>query len=281
MSSNRKDILEFSPPPLRIVERSLKAQETYFNPTFYGLDNVDPDRPALYVANHTLYGMLDSPFIFLTLYREKGIVIRSLGDHAHYKIPVWRDIVTDCGTVPGTRDNCARLMEGGEHILVFPGGGREVAKRKGEENKVVWKTRTGFAAMAMEHGYPIIPLAALGADDTFDIHYDAIDFKASKFGQLLLKNKTINDQLRDGDLFMPFCTGIGPLPIPRPEKFYFSFGEPIDTTAYRDRHDNLEAQWQVRAKVMASLEHEMENLKMIRHNDTDKGFLRKLLTKKY
>jgi hypothetical protein len=48
-------------------------------------------------------------------------------------------------------------------VLVFPGGGREVTKRKGEAHKVIWKERTGFARMAIEHGYieraPAVDLA--------------------------------------------------------------------------------------------------------------------------
>ncbi len=275
------DILDFTPPPLKVIEKALKAQEYYFSPSFFGLENVDPDRPALYVANHTLYGTLDSPFIFLTLYREKGIVIRSLGDHFHYKVPIWRKLVTDCGAVLGNRENCNRLMQAGAHILVFPGGGREVAKRKGEQNKLVWKTRTGFARMAIANGYPIIPLAALGADDTYDIRYDAIDFKSSRIGQALLKNKFINQQLRDGDVFLPISTGLGFTPLPRPEKFYFSFGEPIETKQWQGQEDNLEIQWKVRAKTMAAIEKDLEHLKVIRHNDPSIGPIRRLLTKNH
>lgn len=279
MSKQARDILDFTPPPLKVLEKTLRPQELYFSPSFYGLDNLDRNQPALYVANHTIYGFMDSPLLFLELYREKDIVLRSLGDEFHFKVPGWRDMVTSGGAVVGTPENCARLMDAGEHILVFPGGGREVAKRKGEEHKLVWKTRTGFARMAIEKGYPIIPVAALGADDTYDIAYDAIDFKQSKLGRWLLKNKTINRQLRDGDLFMPIAHGIGPLPIPRPEKFYFSFAEPIRTEAFHGQAQDLEAQWALRSKVMSSIEQELDNLRLIRQNDPNIGLVRKFLTK--
>ena len=35
-------------------------------------------------------------------------------------------------------------MERGEAILVFPGGGREVMKRKDEDYVLIWKERLGF-----------------------------------------------------------------------------------------------------------------------------------------
>lgn len=279
MTANPDDILDFTPPPLNAVQKALRLQSAYFDPTFYGLDNVDKDRPALYVSNHTIYGGLDGPLIFLALYEAKDIVLRSLGDHIHFKIPVWRKILADSGGVEGTPENCRKLMEGGEHILVYPGGGREVAKRKGEQYKLEWKTRTGFARMAMEHGYPIIPVASVGADDTFDIHYDAYDFKASKLGQKLLENKTMNKLLRNGDVIMPFSTGVGFTPIPRPERFYFSFGKPIETVSLQSQAKNKEAQWQLRKQVSEALESEIQNLKTIRYKDRDMGFVRKLFAR--
>ncbi|MGE5441823.1 MAG: hypothetical protein ACM3Q0_02020, partial [Bacteroidota bacterium] len=58
-------------------------------------------------------------------------------------------------------------------IVVFPGGGREVARRKGEQYKLIWKARTGFVRMAIRYGYPVVPFAQVGADDAFDILVDA------------------------------------------------------------------------------------------------------------
>ena len=123
----------FTPPPLKQIKAANRLARFYFKPQFQGLENVDPLKPALYVCNHTLYGMLDGPLLYEKLYEEKGILLRALGDHFHFKIPLWGDLLKRGGTVAGSRDNCAKLMEQGEHILVYPGGGREVAKRKGEE----------------------------------------------------------------------------------------------------------------------------------------------------
>ena len=188
-------------------------------------------------------------------------------------------MLADSGTVEGNHQNCNRLMDAGEHILVYPGGGREVAKRKGEQHRLEWKTRTGFARMAMEHGYPIIPVASVGADDTYDIHYDAYDFKASKLGQRILENKSLNKLLRNGDLFMPLSTGLGFTPLPRPERFYFAFGKPIETAHLAALADDKEAQWKLRKQVMESLEGEIENLKTIRYKDRDMGFIRKMFAR--
>ncbi|CBL47145.1 putative acyltransferase [gamma proteobacterium HdN1] len=263
-ATSERDILDFTPPSLAQMERALKLQSVYFDPQFFGWENIDRDRPALYVGNHTIYGTLDAPLIYLALYREKGVIPRFLGDSFHWKVPVWGKLLTDSGAVEGNRKNCTRLMEAGEHVFVFPGGGREVAKRKGEEYKLTWKTRTGFAAMAIEHQYPIIPVASVGADDTFDVLFDTYDFQQSILGRLLMKSKAVREQLRDGDVFFPLCKGIGITPIPRPERFYVSFGKPIDTSEFAGQARNLEAQWQLRKRVADALESDIAQLREYR-----------------
>jgi 1-acyl-sn-glycerol-3-phosphate acyltransferase len=273
------DIAQFDPPSLDAVERATALARLYFRPQYVGLDNVNAAQPALYVSNHTIYGVLDSPLLYEKLYKEKGIVLRSLGDHLHFDVPVWRDILQRGGTVPGTPENCARLMQAGEHILVYPGGGREVAKRKGEQNKLTWKTRTGFARMAIEHQYPIIPVAALGADDAFDVVYDAYDFMQNPLGRWLLNRPAIRAKTRNGDMLMPIAKGIGPTLIPRPEKFYFAFGKPISPAAFSGKANDKEQVWQLRKQVMEALEGEMEKLRQVRAKDKDVSLLRRLLTR--
>ena len=44
--------------------------------------------------------------------------------------PVWRRLLSNLGTVNGTRENTRQLLVDGEAVLVFPGGGREVARRR-------------------------------------------------------------------------------------------------------------------------------------------------------
>ena len=275
----KHDILNFAPPSLKAVEWATALARFYFKPQFFGLENVDALKPALYVSNHTIFGVLDSPLLYEKLFKDKGIVLRSLGDHFHFSVPIWRDILVEGGSVPGTRENCARLMQGGEHILVYPGGGREVAKRKGEQHKLTWKTRTGFARMAIEYQYPVIPVAALGADDALDVVYDAYDFMQNPIGRWLLDKKPVYDKLRGGDVFMPLAKGIGPTLIPRPEKFYFGFGKPISPAAFAGMENDKEQVWQFRKQVMDALEGELNKLKQKRVRDTKVGMLRKLLTR--
>lgn len=269
MSRFHYEVLPFELPPLEEMRRAVRPSWWYFQPQFHGLENVRADRPALFVGNHTLYGGLDAPLMQYGLYKYRNVFLRPLADHFHFQLPYWREQLVRFGTVEGSPANCDRLMAGRQHILVFPGGGREVMKNRGEEYRLVWKQRTGFARMAMRHGYDILPFASVGPDDAYTIRYDPNDFRDSWLGRTLDKAGVMKKYLRNGEAFMPLATGIGWSAIPRPEKFYFGFGAPISTADLVDRADDREAQWAVRERVAGAIYGLMEELFRLREQDPD------------
>jgi len=242
------------------------------SPVFYGMENIPEERGALFVSNHTLMGMLDVPLLLFELLDKRGLLLRSLGDRLHYEtLPsFWGDVCSSVGVVLGTPEGCARLMRAGESILVFPGGGREVCKRKGEKYGLVWKERTGFARMAIEHGYPIIPVSAIGADDCFDILIDANDILNTP-----LRGPIERLGLRE-DLIPPLIRGVGLSVWPRPERFYFRFGEVIETAQYEGRSDDPEALCAVRDQTRAAVEEGIEWLLAEREHDPGRDLVGRL-----
>lgn len=260
--------LPFERPSLEFVMKMTEPMRKYFTPEFYGLENVDKDKPGLYVHNHSVFGLFDGQLLGAELYKEKDIFLRSLVDNVHFELPVWRDLLSNIGGgVKGTRENCAELMRQGEHILVFPGGGREVCKKKGEKYKLTWKSRSGFARMAMEFGYPLIPVAGLGGDDAYSIIWDSDDVMNSKLGEFLKRTGIAEKFLKNGEHIPPFTKGIGPTLFPKPMKFYYKVCEPIDTTEYKDRFEDKEAQMELRTKVELALDKAFIELMEIRQKD--------------
>ena len=253
----------------------------YFSPKFFGLDKLDPNKPTLLVGNHTIFGVIDVPLLLAQIYKERGIRIRTLADHQHYDIPVWREMVDRTGGVEGTRENCSELMQRGEHIMVFPGGAREVSKRKGEQYQLTWKRRTGFCKMAIKHGYNVVPFASVGPDDMYDILVDAEDVIHSPLGRLLRKTGLLekNGFLRGGDVIMPLTRGIAFTALPRPERFYFSIGDEIDVSKYQGREDDEEALFELRDEVAFSIQNLIGEMLTVRENDIDKSILRRVLTR--
>ncbi len=80
---------DFIPPSAEWLDRQMAFRKLYFKPVYSGFENINPDRPSLFVGNHAIYGMVDSPLVFNGIYQNTGIFVRTLGDHFHYKIPVW------------------------------------------------------------------------------------------------------------------------------------------------------------------------------------------------
>lgn len=270
--------LDFSPPSPQTLKTLLAGHHAWFAPRFYGLENLQGSKPALFVGNHTVMGVLDSPLLVLGIYEHTGIYLRSLGDRAHFSVPGWRSLLRRFGAVEGSRDNCRALMAAGANILVFPGGGREVFKNRGESYRLIWKKRTGFAALAMEFGYDIIPFAAVGAEEAYRIRYDANDFRASRLGQLMARRGLLDKYLRGGDFFAPLVTGLPGTAIPRPEKFYFQFGARIPTVNWQHLHEDSQAQWYLRMRVEKQVYAQIEKLFHIREADADWPWWRRRLT---
>ncbi len=267
----------FSPLSEKWAFRLMSPSQRYFSPRCYGLENISVQRPALFVGNHTLYGVLDPMLLVAEVYKQKGITIRSLGDHLHFKIPIWRDFLHKLGVVEGTRENCRQLMQSGQSVLVFPGGAREVFKRKGEAYKLVWKQRTGFVRMAIENGYDIIPFASVGPDDTYSILFDANDI-SKWMGGALRRTGFYKEMLRGGEIIPPISRGLGLTGLPRPERFYFSFGKPISTKALAGMADDSTL-LSLREKVADSIYDQIEDMKKVREQDSDNPLWRRVLTR--
>jgi 1-acyl-sn-glycerol-3-phosphate acyltransferase len=258
-------------PSAQTIDRLVSLLEPYrriTQPEFYGTENV-PDDGSLLVGNHSIYAFLDLPFLMAEVWKRRRIVVRALGEHAHYAVPVWRDLLRACGMVRGTRDNVRALMRDRETMLVFPGGSREVFKRREQQYQLLWGERIGFARLAIEYSYPIVPFAAVGADDMLDV---LIDVDTPVYGQLARMYKKVS-----GFPVPPIVRGVGVTPIPRPERLYFWFGKPIDTTRFADHDDDAAAHRAVRDEVKQSVLAGIQYLRDERERDPNRAFTKRLL----
>ena len=236
-------------------------------PRVLGIERI-PHRPVLFVGNHSRYALLDLPVMMDELWTRRRIAVRPLGEHAHYALPVWRDLLTMCGMVHGTRANVRALMRDGQNILVFPGGTGEVFKGRGQDYRLIWKERLGFARLAIESGYPIVPFAAVGAEEMFHVLVDREMPVAAQVSALMRRLV--------GLPLPPIPRGIGPTLFPRPERLYFWFGHPVDTSRYGGDGDDEAAARAVRDEVRAAVLAGIEALRAERELDPPRGVLARL-----
>lgn len=265
------------PPSKDFVKEIAKPFINWFSPRLYGFEKIEKDRPALYVSNHTVLGLTDGFFLGLEMYLQKDIMLRPLVDHLHWEIPFWRQLIKNVGMVPGTRDSCAALMDAGEHVLVFPGGRREVCKQKGEAYHLIWGNRVGFARMAVANGYDIIPVATLGGEEMFDILIDSKEIMNSPIGAWLQNSGFADRYLHGGENLPPIIKGIGRTVIPKPQRQYILVGDRIETKRFNGEIENEELLMDVRKEVETAFVTMFDDLRAYRENDTDEEWWRKLL----
>jgi 1-acyl-sn-glycerol-3-phosphate acyltransferase len=224
----RLSILQFQPPSQKVLDFILAVPNFIHPHDLQG--HVDPNTPSLFVANHTLYG-IDMPGLIHGLYSQKGIFVRGLSDHVHFGLP-YAPIIRWMGGVDGTRVNAEFLMQHKQHILVYPGGQREVLKHSSIPNyALLWKERMGFARLAIKYGYPIVPVAAVGVEDFLHVVWD-----------------------------LPGGLPLGVVAPWRLQKLYYLFGTPIPTSQYNGEWQNPEIVRRVRDESKAAIQDGIQQL---------------------
>ncbi|MEV0462747.1 lysophospholipid acyltransferase family protein [Nocardia tengchongensis] len=255
----------------RIIDALMAPSRAWFSPRFYGMENFPLEGPVLLVGNHSLAGGTDAPLLAHEILERHDRLVRGLAENVLIDVPGLRDVLHRWGIVRGNRHNCTTLLEKGEAVAVFPGGGREAMRGKGQKYQLMWEGRTGFAKMAIAAGAPIVPIAMVGGDDVFDIVFDG-DHPA-----MLPIRKAVEGLGLRSSLTPPLIRGLGPTLVPKPERFYFSLGTPIDTSPWRDVEDTEMAAVELQAVVKKALEGELDFLLAERDRDRGRSLLGRTL----
>ena len=235
----------------RWIKRLSTLSRLYFTPTFLGAEHIYASKPAMYVGNHTLYGVFDSPILIDYLYNHHKVAVVSIADHGHFYLPGWRTLFKKFGAVDGEKEYIRAAMRQGYSILVFPGGGREVLKRKGEAYQLIWKQRYGFLKLAQEFNYDIVPFATLGGDEIFELGFDANLIVESQWFQKLLKVPQLDKLLRHGDVIPSLPKHMIPKRLP----FYFQFMPRQNLAPLENMQQLHDFRDQIQQQIYAGLTH--------------------------
>lgn len=232
-----------------------------YRPYVDGLNNLPADGRFLLVGNHTQAGFPEALLPAYYIRHHLGRQLRPLADRQFGKMGgPQADLLAAFGAVIGSPESASQLMRENRPILVFPGGGREIGKFKGEQYQLRWHNRSGFARVAIAHDYPIITTALVGADDIYTplTSRDGLYGQASTWLTERLTGRT--------DMAMPLVRGIGPTLIPQPQRMYLRFGPAICTTTPAGVAADT---WvsTVKERVQTQLESELGELQQLRAAD--------------
>ncbi len=209
------DPFGYAPESLRVMVPILDfLHRVWFRAECFDLNRV-PNGRVLLIANHSGQLPFDGAVIAsaMLLEHEPPRMPRTMVEKFATALPGFGDLVYRSGSVTGLPDNCRRLLENDECVLVFPEGARGISKPFHERYRMT-AFGHGFMRLALETHTPIVPIAVVGAEEqTINI----FDFK--------LLAKILHTPSLAITPLMPF---IGPLAmLPSPVKYRIYFGEPL------------------------------------------------------
>jgi 1-acyl-sn-glycerol-3-phosphate acyltransferase len=160
----------WDPAYIRKTLPALRAMsKLYFRAEVHGLDNIPAEGPALLVGNHSGGTLIADTFVFAQGFYDRFGPLRRFHQLAHdlvFRLPGARASLSRYGTVPASPENMRRALARDAALLVYPGGDHETYRPSWESSKIDFAGRHGFARLAIELGCPIVPIVAIGGQET-------------------------------------------------------------------------------------------------------------------
>ena len=155
------------------IRRTLPAfsrvTDVYFRPKVRGLENIPKKGPVLLVGNHSGGLLIADTFVFAYAFYEHFGPNRPFHQLAHDLVFAVRGLggfLGKYGTVPASHENAERALDRGAAVLVYPGGDHETFRPSWESSEVDFDGRSGWVKLALRHNVPIVPVVAIGGQET-------------------------------------------------------------------------------------------------------------------
>ena len=133
-----------------------------------GLGNIPDDGPVLLVGNHSGGNMTPDTVVFTLAFNTYFGVERPFFQLAHNLVLSMPGLgsLRRFGTVAASPANARKALESGAALLVYPGGDYEVHRPSWQGNRVDFGGRKGFIRLALQQNVPIVPVVAIGGQET-------------------------------------------------------------------------------------------------------------------
>jgi 1-acyl-sn-glycerol-3-phosphate acyltransferase len=218
------------------IERTLPAvrlaTQRYFRSDVRGLEHIPEEGPVLLVGNHSGGTLIADTFVFGQHFYDRFGPERRFHQLAHdlvFKVPGLRALLERYGTVPASPANMSGALRRDAALLVYPGGDHETYRPSWESDQIDFAGRTGFVELALKHRVPVVPVVAIGGQET------ALFLgQGRRFARALGLDRRFRLKVLPGAIGPPFGLTVLDLPgrIPLPAKISVRVLKPIDL---RDR----------------------------------------------
>lgn len=139
----------------------------YFRAEVHGLENIPNSGASLLVGNHSGGIYIADTFVLATEFYTHFGPERRFHQLAHdiaARLPATG--LSRWGTVAASHENARKAFDKGAPVLVYPGGDYETFRPTWHSDQVEFAGRKGFIKLALERGVPVVPVVAIGGQET-------------------------------------------------------------------------------------------------------------------
>jgi 1-acyl-sn-glycerol-3-phosphate acyltransferase len=187
----------------------------WFRGEVRGLGNIPDDEAVLIVGNHSGGNLTPDTHVFTLAFSSYFGVERACYQLAHNLVLAMPGLgrLRRFGVVAASPENARRALESGAALLVYPGGDHEVHRPSWESARVDFDGRKGWIRLALEHDVPVVPLVAIGGQETA-----LFLTRGEGLARLLRLDRTLRLKVLPVSLALPWGLNVGDvaghLPLP-------------------------------------------------------------------
>jgi 1-acyl-sn-glycerol-3-phosphate acyltransferase len=211
----------------------------WFRGEVRGLGNIPDEGPVLLVGNHSGGNMTPDTIVFTLAFNTYFGVERAFFQLAHNLVLSMPGMaqLRKFGTVAASQTNARKALESGAALLVYPGGDLEVHRPSWQGNKVDFGGRKGFIRLALEQNVPIVPVVAIGGQETA-----LFLTRGERLAQLFGLDRMFRLKVLPISLALPWGLNVGDMlgHIPLPAKITVETLPPIDLRADFGEHPDVD-----------------------------------------
>ena len=221
----------------------------YFRGEVRGLGNVPEEGGVLLVGNHSGGNLTPDTIVFTLAFSSYFGVERPFHQLAHNLVLSTPGLgfLRRYGTVVASRENARKALRAGAAVLVYPGGDHDVFRPTWERHRIDLAGRKGFIRVAIEEGAPIVPVVAVGGQETA-----LFLSRGEALARALMLDRIFRLKALSLSLALPWGLNVGDLlgHIPLPSKITIETLPAIDVAAEFGPDPDVDAVYDHLVRVM-------------------------------